>query len=135
MLPLGGSIHTLNKYKETLLFASKERGLEIILRKQSISSRHAQNAGQNHNTKKGNKSFERVGEFRCLATTLTDQNSIHEEKKTRLKSKNTCYYWVQNLLPSSLLSKNIKIKIYRIIILSPVLYESENLESHDKGAT
>jgi len=33
---------------------------------------------------------------------------------------------VQNLLPSDLLSKNIKIKTYRIIILPVVLYGSEN---------
>jgi len=93
---------------------------------------HVLNAGQNHNIKKGNKSFQRVRQFRYLATTLTDQNSIHEEMKTRLKSKNACYHWAQNLLSSSLLSKNIKIKTYRIIILSPVLYESENLESHNR---
>jgi len=40
-------------------------------------------------------------------------------------SGNTSYHSVQNFLSSSLLSKNIKIKIYRIIILPVVLYESE----------
>jgi len=52
--------------------------------------------------------------------TLTNQNSIQEEIKSILKSGNACYHSVQNLL-SSLLSKNLKIKIYRTIILS-VLY-------------
>ena len=42
--------------------------------------------------------------------------------KSRLKSGNACYRSMQNLLSSSLLSKNIKIKIYRNIILSVVLY-------------
>ena len=51
-----------------------------------------------------------------------NQNSIQEEIKSRLKSGNACYHSVQNLLSSSLLSKNIKIKIYRIIMLSVVLY-------------
>ena len=51
-----------------------------------------------------------------------NQNSIQEEFKSRLKSGNACYHSVQNLLSSSLLSKNIKIKIYRIIMLSVVLY-------------
>jgi len=36
-----------------------------------------------------------------------------------------CYHLVQNLLSSSLLSKNVKIKIYRTIILLVVLYGSE----------
>jgi len=36
-----------------------------------------------------------------------------------------CYHSVQNLLSSSLLSKNLKIKIYRTIILPVVLYGCE----------
>jgi len=51
-----------------------------------------------------------------------DQNSIREEIQSRLKSGNTCYHLVTSLLSSSLLSKNIKIKIYIDIILSVVLY-------------
>jgi len=62
---------------------------------------------------------------RYLGTTITNQNSVQEEIKSRLKSENACYYSVQNLLSSSLLSKNLKIKIYRIIILPVVLYGCE----------
>jgi len=69
----------------------------------------------------GNGCFERVGDFQYLGTTLTDQNSIEEEIKSRLKSGNACYHSVQNLLSSSLLSNNIKIKICRTIILPVVL--------------
>ena len=50
---------------------------------------------------------------------------IQEEIKSRLKSGNACYYLLQKLLSSSLLSKNIKIKIYRTIILPAVLYGCE----------
>ena len=39
-----------------------------------------------------------------------------EEIKSRLRSGNACYHSVQNLLSSRLLSKNLKIKIYRTII-------------------
>jgi len=76
--------------------------------------------------KTDNSSFERVEDFKYLATTLTNQNSIQEEIKSRLKSGNACYHSVQNLLSSSLLSKNLKIKIYRTVILPVVLYGCEN---------
>jgi hypothetical protein len=84
-----------------------------------------QNAGQNHNIKLDTKFFERVEQFKYLATTLTNRNSIQEEIKSRLKSGNACYHSVQDLLSSSLLSKNTKIKIYRTIILPVVLYGCE----------
>jgi len=72
-----------------------------------------------------NSTFERVEEFKYLETTLTNQNSITEEIKSRLRSGNACCHSVQNLLPSRLLSKNLKIKIYRTIILPVVLYGCE----------
>jgi len=55
-----------------------------------------------------------------LGITLTNQNSIQEEIKSRLKSGNTCFHSVQNFLSFSLLPNNLKINIYRTIIL-PVL--------------
>ena len=58
-------------------------------------------------------------------TTLTNQNSIQKEIKSILKLGNACYHSVQNILSSSLLSKNLKIKIYRTIILPVVLYGCE----------
>ena len=72
-----------------------------------------------------NSSIERVEQFKYLGTTLTNQNSIQEEIKSRLKSGNACCHSVQNLLSSRLLSKNLMIKIYRTIILSVVLYGCE----------
>jgi len=69
-----------------------------------------------------NSTFERVEEFKYLGTTLTNQNSIAEEIKSRLRAGNACYHSVQNLLFSRLLSKNLKIKIYRTIILPVLLY-------------
>jgi len=72
-----------------------------------------------------NISFERVEEFKHQGTTLTNQNSIQEEIKSIWKSRNGCCHLVQNLLSSSLLSKNLKIKIYRTIILPVVWYECE----------
>ena len=64
-------------------------------------------------------------QFKHFGSTLTNQNSIQEEIKKRLKSGNACYHSVQNLLSSSLLSKNLMIKIHRTIILTVVLYGCE----------
>jgi len=84
-----------------------------------------QYAGRILSIKIDNISFERVEEFKYLGTTLPNQNSIQEEIKSRLKSGNVCYHSVQNLLSSSLLSKNLRVTIYRTIILPLVLYGCE----------
>jgi hypothetical protein len=59
---------------------------------------------------------------RHLGTTITNSNLIQEEIKRRWNSGNACYHSMQNLLSYRLLSKNIKIRIYKSIILSVVLY-------------
>ena len=81
--------------------------------------------GRIHSVRIDNSTFERVEEFKYLGTTLTNQYFIAEESKRRLRSGNACYQSVQNLLSSRLLSKNLKIKIYRTIILPFVLYGCE----------
>jgi hypothetical protein len=63
--------------------------------------------------------------FRIFGTTLTDQNSIQEEIKRRLKSGNFCYHSAHSTLSSRLILKNVKIKIYKNTILPIVLYECE----------
>ena len=83
------------------------------------------NAGRSHSIKIDETSFESLEEFECLGTPLTYQNSTQEEIKKRLKQGNACCHSVQNILSSSLPSKNLKIKIHRTIILSVVLYGCE----------
>jgi hypothetical protein len=56
---------------------------------------------------------------------MTNQNLIQEEIKRRLNSGNACYQSVHNIMYSRLLSKNIKIRICKTIILPVVLYECE----------
>jgi hypothetical protein len=87
----------------------------------------SRNAGQNDNRKISNGSLETVTHFKYLDTAVTDQNLIHGEIKSRLSFGNACYHKVQNLSSSRLLSRNIKIKICKTIILPVVLYGYETL--------
>ena len=84
-----------------------------------------ENAERIQSVRTDNSTFERVEEFKYLGTTVTHQNSIAEEIKSRLRSGNDYYLSVLNLLSSWLLSKNLKIKIYRTMILLVVLYGCE----------
>jgi glycerol-3-phosphate O-acyltransferase len=81
-----------------------------------------QKAGQRQSIKMANRAFEDMAKFKYLQTTLTDQNCIHEEIKSRLISENACYHSVQNLLSSRLLSRNVKVKTYKTIILPVALH-------------
>jgi hypothetical protein len=85
----------------------------------------SQKIGQKRGIKIANMFFEDVEEFRYLRTTRTDQNCIHEETKSRLNSGNSCYHSVQGILSSRPLSRNVKVKIYKTIILPFVLYGCE----------
>jgi hypothetical protein len=79
-------------------------------------------ARQTHGIKIATRSFEGVAKFKYLGTTLTDQNCMLEQIKLRLNSGNACYHSVQSLLSSCVLSRNVKVKIYIILILPVVLY-------------
>jgi hypothetical protein len=89
-------------------------------------------AGQKHSMKITNRSFEGVAKFKYLGTTLKDQNCMQEEIKSRLNSGNACYHSVQCLLSSCLLSRNVKVKIYKTIVLPVVLYGSLTLKEEHR---
>jgi hypothetical protein len=113
---LGDNIDTMWINTETLIDAEKTKYM--------LLSRH-QNARQNHNIKIANGSFENVSQFKYLETTVTNQNLIQKEIKRRLNSGNAPYHSVQNVPSSRLLCKNVKIRMYKTIILPVVLYLCE----------
>jgi hypothetical protein len=109
---VGENLGTIMKNSEALLDASKEVGLEVNREKTKymLMSRN-QKIGQKHSIKIANRSFEDVAKFKYLGTTLTDQNCMHEEIKSRLTSGNACYRSVHSLLSSRLLSRNVKVNV------------------------
>jgi hypothetical protein len=122
---LGYNIGTI-KNTETLIDASKEAGLEVNAEKTKymLLSPH-QRAAQNRDIKITNRFFENLAQFIYMGTTVTNQNLIQEDIKRILNSGNAYYHSVQNLLSSRLLSRNIKIRIHKSVILPLVLYACE----------
>jgi hypothetical protein len=67
--------------------------------------------GQKLSIKVVNKSFEDVGKFKYLGTTLLGLNCMHEEIKSRLNAGNAYYCSVHSLLFCHLHCRNVKVKI------------------------
>jgi hypothetical protein len=112
MLIVGENKDTVKKNTEALLDANTEVGLEVNPEKTKyILMSRSQKLGQKRSIKIVSRSFEDVAKFKYLGTTLTDQNHMHEEIKSRLNSGNACCRSVQSLLSSRLLSRKLKVKI------------------------
>jgi hypothetical protein len=120
---LGGSVRTIENNAEALIVIGKDYGLEVDDEdtKYMIMSRGL-NVVRSHNIKNVNSSFEKVEDLIYLGKILMNKNFLQEGIKRRLKPGNVCYHSVHNLLSSTLLFKNIKIKIYRTVIVSVILY-------------
>ncbi|KAJ4448413.1 hypothetical protein ANN_10429 [Periplaneta americana] len=123
---LGENPQTIRENTGILLEASKEIGLEVNREKTKymIMSRDG-NIVRLGNIKFGNLSFEEAEKFKYLGATVTNINYIREEIKHRINMGNACYYSVEKLLSSNLLSKILKFRIYKTVILPVVLYGCE----------
>ena len=120
---LGDNEEILRANMHTLLSNTKKLGLKVNINKTKymVTDRYSLYNG-NGQLMKNEGNFEEVGEFKYLGTIITNRNEMHKEIKHRLNSGNTCYYALQRLLSSQLLSKNIKLKIYKTVILPVILY-------------
>jgi hypothetical protein len=67
--------------------------------------------------------LQNLANFRYLGTKVTNRDLINKEIKSRINLGNACYHSLQNLMSSSLLPKNVRVKIYKTTILPAVLSE------------
>jgi phenylalanyl-tRNA synthetase beta subunit len=119
---LGEIINAVKTDTQILLEASREVGLAVNSEKTKyvVVSRH-QDVGQDHSLLVRSKSCENVAEFKYMGRTVTNQNCIHEEIKNTLNFGNACYHFLQSVSSFHLLSKSIKNKTYKTMILHAVL--------------
>jgi len=71
-----------------------------------------------------------MANLKYLGIILTNHNCIHEEIKEQIKYEECLLHSIHNFSPSHLLSKNLKFKIYKTIILFVVLYGYGTWFSH-----
>ena len=114
---LGENLQTVRENTEIFLKARKYIGLEINSKKTKyMITSCQQSVVQNQNIVIGNLSFENVEKFKYLRVTITNTNDIREEIKLRINTGNACYYSLEKILSSHLLSKKLKVNTYKIII-------------------
>ena len=109
-----------------MLVGSKEVGLEVSAdeTKYMIMCRD-QNAGRCHNIKIDNSSFERVEDFKYLGKPLKKSKFYSRRNKRQAEVRECFLSFGADFLSSNLLSTNLKIQIYRTLILPVALYGCE----------
>ncbi|KAJ4431805.1 hypothetical protein ANN_20410 [Periplaneta americana] len=105
----------------------KDKGviLDPTIRSEMHEQQPQENIVRNGTIKVGDLSLEEVEKFKYLGATVTNINDTREEIKRRINMGNACYYTLEKLLSSSLLSKNLKVRIYKTVILPVILYACE----------
>ncbi|KAJ4443154.1 hypothetical protein ANN_04804 [Periplaneta americana] len=103
---LGENPQKIRENTESILEASKEIDLKVNPeRTKCMVMSRDQNIVRSGNIKIGDLSFEEVEKFKYLGATATNTNDTSKEINRRTNMGNACYYSVEKLLSSSLLSK------------------------------
>ena len=117
------SVHTIGKHIKTLVVAVRRVGLELNAdQTKNIVMSRDQYAGQSHSTKTDNSSIERVKQFYHK---LNETKFYSGRNYEQIEVRECLLSFGAESLSSSLLSKNVKVKIYRTIILPVVFYGCE----------
>ena len=132
---IGDNIRTIERNSDVLLNACKDIGSAV----NSGKTKNLEVGGSpamiaNGHIAVGSNSYEKLKTFKYLGLLLTNKNSIYEEIECRHKSGNCCCS-VETILSSQFLSKLLKIKIYKTIILAVVLYGCKAWSLKFKGGT
>ena len=102
--------------------ARKEVGLEVRSKTKYMVMSRDQNAGRNHNMKIDNRSFGMTEEFKYFGTNLNRAKFYSGRNKESTEVKECLLTFSAESFVFQLPSKNLKIKIYRTIIVLDVLY-------------
>jgi len=70
----------------------------------------------------GDMTFEKVPNFKYLGVDVNESANSHEEINHRIIAGNKCYFSLVPLFKSKLLSRRTKIRIYKALVKSIVLY-------------
>jgi hypothetical protein len=69
--------------------------------------------------------FEHVRTLTCLGTVLTKDNNVTEEVQNRIAVANRFYFSLQKHFKANLISTNMKILLYKMLVHPVVLYRTE----------
>ncbi|KAJ4452338.1 hypothetical protein ANN_03863 [Periplaneta americana] len=123
---LGENPQMIRENTGILLEASKEIGLEVNPEKTKyMTMSRDQNIVRNGNIKIGNLSFQEVEKFKYLGATVTNINDTREEIKHRINVEMPVIIRLRSSYHPVCCQKNLKVRIYKTVILPVVLYGCE----------
>lgn len=76
--------------------------------------------------------FEKVNSFKYLGVVISNKNTEETEIQNRLNLANGCFYALNKLMSSKLLSQTTKIRLYKTIISPILLYGAETWKLNKK---
>lgn len=104
---------------------TQKLGFKINTKKSKFMSITKKQNDQIKEVKMGTYKFEKVKEFTYLGSILTANNDISNEVQRRINSANRAYYSLLPIVKNKIISREIKIKIYKTLIRLIITYGTE----------